>query len=85
MVDTSVVFPHKLGPPYKRALRTLMAEILQKIIQNDGNLNLSLHVFGYSKCWIEKENGLFKKHSLHTFFTSRNFINKICNVQWLVH
>ena len=36
VVDTSVVFPHRLGPPYKRALQTLMAEILLRIIQNDG-------------------------------------------------
>ncbi|XP_041358809.1 RNA exonuclease 1 homolog [Gigantopelta aegis] len=35
VVDTSVVFPHRLGPPYKRALRNLMADHLQKIIQND--------------------------------------------------
>ncbi|XP_064605094.1 RNA exonuclease 1 homolog [Liolophura sinensis] len=35
VVDTSVVFPHRLGPPYKRALKTLMAEFLQKIIQDD--------------------------------------------------
>ncbi|KAK0396183.1 hypothetical protein QR680_001610 [Steinernema hermaphroditum] len=35
VVDTSVVFPHRLGPPYKRALRTLTSEILQKIIQED--------------------------------------------------
>lgn len=36
VVDTSIVFPHKLGPPYKRALRNLTSEHLQKIIQNDG-------------------------------------------------
>ncbi|XP_064625798.1 uncharacterized protein LOC135486691 isoform X2 [Lineus longissimus] len=35
VVDTSVVFPHWLGPPYKRALRHLAGEILNKIIQND--------------------------------------------------
>lgn len=35
VVDTSVVFPHKMGLPYKRALRTLMAEYLNKIIQNN--------------------------------------------------
>lgn len=35
VVDTSVVFPHRMGPPYKRALKTLMAETLQKIIQED--------------------------------------------------
>lgn len=36
VVDTSVVFPHRLGPPYKRALRTLTAEFLKQIIQDDG-------------------------------------------------
>ena len=36
VIDTTVVFPHKLGPPIKRALRTLMSEYLQKIIQEDG-------------------------------------------------
>jgi len=35
VVDTSVVYPHKLGPPYKRALRTLAAEYLKRIIQDD--------------------------------------------------
>ena len=28
VVDTSVVFPHRLGPPMKRALRNLASEIL---------------------------------------------------------
>jgi len=36
VIDTSLVFPHARGPPYKKALRTLCGEILQKIIQNDG-------------------------------------------------
>lgn len=35
VVDTSVVFPHRLGPPYKRALKNLMLETFQKIIQSD--------------------------------------------------
>merc|ERR1712004_738684 len=26
VIDTSVVFPHKMGPPYKRALRMLVQE-----------------------------------------------------------
>ncbi len=39
VVDTSVVFPHRMGPPFKRALQTLMVEILQKIIQNNGSEN----------------------------------------------
>jgi len=36
VVDTSVVFPHRLGLPYKRALKNLAADMLQRIIQNDG-------------------------------------------------
>jgi RNA exonuclease 1 len=35
VVDTSVMFPHKNGPPYKRALKNLCSEYLRKIIQND--------------------------------------------------
>lgn len=35
VVDSSVVFPHKMGPPQKRALRNLAGEYLKKIIQND--------------------------------------------------
>lgn len=35
VVDTSVVFPHRMGPPFKRALRFLAADYLKRIIQND--------------------------------------------------
>ncbi|XP_038239741.1 RNA exonuclease 1 homolog isoform X2 [Dermochelys coriacea] len=35
VVDTAVVFPHRLGLPYKRALRTLMADYLKRIIQDN--------------------------------------------------
>lgn len=34
VIDTSVMFPHKMGPPKKRALRNLASDYLQKIIQN---------------------------------------------------
>ena len=34
VVDTAIVFPHRLGLPYKRALKTLMAEYARKIIQD---------------------------------------------------
>ncbi|XP_077972095.1 uncharacterized protein LOC120338895 [Styela clava] len=34
VIDTSVVFPHKRGFPYKRALRTLCSEFLGLVIQN---------------------------------------------------
>lgn len=37
VVDTSVIFPHRMGPPLKRALKTITFECLQKIIQEDGN------------------------------------------------
>ncbi|KAF7710095.1 RNA exonuclease 1 homolog [Silurus meridionalis] len=33
VVDTSMVFPHRLGLPHKRELRSLTAEYLRKIIQ----------------------------------------------------
>lgn len=33
VVDTSVLIPHRMGPPYKRALRNLSSECLGKIIQ----------------------------------------------------
>nr|XP_025042549.1 RNA exonuclease 1 homolog [Pelodiscus sinensis] len=35
IVDTAVVFPHRLGLPHKRALRNLMADYLRRIIQDD--------------------------------------------------
>lgn len=36
VVDTSVLYPHKMGPPKKRALKTLCIENLKKIIQENG-------------------------------------------------
>ncbi|XP_026473223.1 RNA exonuclease 1 homolog [Ctenocephalides felis] len=36
VVDTSILFPHKAGLPFKRALKTLATEYLQKIIQESG-------------------------------------------------
>lgn len=36
VVDTSLVFPHKMGLPYKRALKNLLKEYCQKIIQDGG-------------------------------------------------
>uniref|UniRef100_A0A672V759 Exonuclease domain-containing protein n=1 Tax=Strigops habroptila TaxID=2489341 RepID=A0A672V759_STRHB len=36
VVDTSVVFPHPLGLPHKRTLRSLTADYLRRIHQDDG-------------------------------------------------
>lgn len=36
VVDTSVVFPHRLGPPNKLTLNNLTAEYLRRIIQESG-------------------------------------------------
>jgi hypothetical protein len=47
VVDTSLVFPHAKGKPYKRALKTLMAEYLTKIIQENSNLNKNIIIFHY--------------------------------------
>ncbi|XP_043917371.1 RNA exonuclease 1 homolog [Protopterus annectens] len=35
VVDTSLMFPHRLGLPYKRALKNLSAEYLMRIIQDN--------------------------------------------------
>ncbi|XP_007897136.2 RNA exonuclease 1 homolog [Callorhinchus milii] len=35
VIDTAIVFPHRLGLPYKRALKTLMADYLKRIIQDN--------------------------------------------------
>nr|CAG4643740.1 EOG090X01LQ [Lepidurus arcticus] len=35
VIDTSIVFPHKMGLPYRRALRNLCVDFLKKLIQND--------------------------------------------------
>ena len=35
IVDTAIVFPHRKGAPFKRALATLVREYLEKIIQED--------------------------------------------------
>lgn len=45
VVDTSVMFPHKNGPPFKRALKNLCSEHLRKIIQNDGKLRKDMCSF----------------------------------------
>lgn len=34
-IDTSIVYPHRRGAPFKRALRTLMREVLHRVIQED--------------------------------------------------
>lgn len=35
IIDTAIMFPHRLGLPHKRALRTLASEYLTKIIQGN--------------------------------------------------
>ncbi|KAM9330671.1 RNA exonuclease 1 homolog [Gastrophryne carolinensis] len=35
VIDTSMVFPHRLGLPHKRALRNLIADYLRRIIQDN--------------------------------------------------
>jgi RNA exonuclease 1 len=41
VIDTSLVFPHGKGKPYKRALKTLAAEYLTKIIQDNGRCQVT--------------------------------------------
>lgn len=59
VVDTSVLFPHKMGPPKKRALKTLCIEYLKRIIQENGKFTEessndpleSLMLFFLSRTW----------------------------------
>lgn len=41
VVDTSIVFPHARGPPFKKGLKKLALDILEKDIQKEGNKDLS--------------------------------------------
>lgn len=43
VIDTSVLYPHKMGPPKKKALKTLCIDHLKKIIQEEGK-----------KLWVSK-------------------------------
>lgn len=55
VVDTSVVFPHRLGLPYKRALKNLMADHLKRIIQDNGETHRRpVRVFKKEKLQIKK-------------------------------
>uniref|UniRef100_A0A673C5E5 Zgc:152968 n=1 Tax=Sphaeramia orbicularis TaxID=375764 RepID=A0A673C5E5_9TELE len=64
VVDTSVVFPHRLGPPHKLTLNSLTAEYLRRIIQEsvcghdtaeDAAACMELML------WKAKEDGRLKK------------------------
>ncbi|XP_070689095.1 RNA exonuclease 1 homolog [Pempheris klunzingeri] len=64
VVDTSVVFPHRLGPPHKLTLNNLTAEYLRRIIQEsacghdtaeDAAACMELMI------WKVKEDGKLKK------------------------
>ncbi|XP_033973498.1 uncharacterized protein zgc:152968 isoform X6 [Trematomus bernacchii] len=64
VVDTSVVFPHRLGPPHKLTLNKLTADYLRRIIQesvcghdtaDDAAACMELML------WRVKEDGKFKK------------------------
>ena len=45
VVDTALVFPHRLGLPFKRALRNLVADHLMKIIQSSGECIISVFIW----------------------------------------
>ena len=45
IVDSSVVFPHKRGPPLKRALKNLVSENLHREIQTPNNGWFQLIIF----------------------------------------
>ncbi len=44
VVDTSIVFPHGRGLPYKRALRNLVLDHLHRVIQQGGKDTSQCHI-----------------------------------------
>lgn len=54
VVDTALVFPHRKGLPYKRALKTLMAEYMQRFIQDSvgkqATFSVHVHVCTHYHC-----------------------------------
>ncbi|XP_071953770.1 uncharacterized protein [Antedon mediterranea] len=66
VIDTAIVFPHRRGPPFKKALRTLMADCLNTIIQNNVDGHDSTE--DAKSClqlmfWKIKEDSKIKAHS----------------------
>ncbi|PIK33532.1 putative RNA exonuclease 1-like [Apostichopus japonicus] len=54
VIDTALVFPHRRGPPYKRALRTITAEYLQKLFKMMTTTAIT-----------DQANSLCKLHTVH--------------------
>uniref|UniRef100_A0A8D0FJM7 Exonuclease domain-containing protein n=1 Tax=Strix occidentalis caurina TaxID=311401 RepID=A0A8D0FJM7_STROC len=56
VVDTSVVFPYRLGLPHKIELRCLMADYLSRIHQDDGKSGWNGKAEHYFMAWKANEN-----------------------------
>jgi RNA exonuclease 1 len=48
--DTTMIFPHKRGLPFRRALRNLTAEYLKEIIQDNGNHRIVSAIVSLCNC-----------------------------------
>lgn len=59
VVDTSVLYPHKMGLPKKKALKTLCIDHLKRIIQENGN---GINLFLDMECFSTKDSSLFSEH-----------------------
>ncbi|XP_049566986.1 uncharacterized protein LOC101276190 [Orcinus orca] len=59
-VDTTVMFPHWLGSPHKRSLKSLVADYLWRIIQDDGH-NSSENATACMELWKVKDDLKGKK------------------------
>ncbi len=79
-----MVFPHKMGPPFKRALKFLAADHLKRIIQNDGEIRRGAGTFGSYFVIYGANSGTGQEKMLETKklqkeadFTLIIFVNKI--------
>ncbi|GJJ07561.1 hypothetical protein Clacol_001763 [Clathrus columnatus] len=69
IIDTCILFPHKSGPPYRRALRDLVSDKLQKMIQTGGQTGHSsiedaIATLDLVRWWIANEKPLKEKKAV---------------------
>lgn len=89
VVDTSILYPHKMGPPMKRALKNLCIEHLKRIIQEDGKfgyekISWKKTIFEYFFCdfcncrsWTQQCRGCWSLHSINETL----FEKSICMIE----
>lgn len=75
VIDTTDVFPHRKGLPFKRALRTIVAEVMMKIIQDDvGGHDSAEDAISCMKLMLSKASHVITK------MKSKDQSNLVCKI-----